>query len=118
MNRKQLKEILLIHADRLVEGQHPQATDYVELSEKDQEEISPLFDVAEQIESTIRPVKTPRRFESDLKKELLTTAHLRQAQGYTPPDPERELLIITTIIGFLIGLAGVLIARRISRQSA
>ena len=115
MNPKSMKEILSTHADQLVQGEHPHAQDFEGLSAKDQNEISPLLDVAEQIESTVRPVKPPRRFESDLKKELLTTAYLRQAEGYRPPNPERELLILGLAIGFIVSLVGSIIAWRVYR---
>jgi hypothetical protein len=115
MNPKSMKEILSTHADQLVQGEHPHAEDYAELSARDQDEISPLLDVAEQIEGTVRPVKPPRRFESDLKKELLTTAYLRQAEGYMPPNIERELLILGVVMGFIISLVGSLIAWRVYR---
>ena len=120
MNRKLLKDILSTHADQLVQGQHPKTEDYAEdfgnLSVEDKDELAPLFDVAEQIRSTLRPINPPQKFESNLKKELLTTAHLRQAEGYTPPHPSRDLLILAAIFGFIISLAGVLIALRIRRQ--
>ena len=118
MNPKSMKEILSTHADQLVQGQHPHAEDFADLSVEDQDEITPLLDVAEQIESTVRPIKPPRRFESDLKKELLTTAYLRQAQGYTPPNLERELLILGLTIGFVFSLIGALVAWRIFRWRA
>jgi hypothetical protein len=120
MNRKLLKDILSTHADQLVRGQHPRTEDYAEdfgdLSAADKDELAPLFDVAEQLQSTLRPVSPPRSFENSLKKELLTTAHLRQAEGYKPPNPERDLLILAAIFGFIISLAGVLIALRIRHR--
>jgi hypothetical protein len=115
MNPKVMKEILSTHADQLVHGEHPQAEDYEGLSAKDQNEISPLLNVAEKIGSAVRPVKPPQRFEVDLKKELLTTAYLRQAEGYRPPNPERELLIVGLVIGFVISLVGSVIAWRVYR---
>lgn len=115
MNPKSMKEILSTHADQLVQGEHPHAEDFPDLSAEDQDEISPLLDVAEQIESTVKPVKAPRSFESDLKKELLTTAYLRQAEGYSPPNVERELLILGLVFGFIISLVGSIIAWRIYR---
>ena len=122
MNRKLLKDILSTHADQLVQGRHPKTEDYAEnfgdLSAEDKDELAPLFDVAEQIQSTLRPISPPRRFENNLKRELLTTAHLRQVEGYTPPNPSRDLLILVAIFGFIISLAGVLIALRIRSQRA
>ncbi len=120
MNRKILKDILSTHADQLVQGKRPKTEgfgeDFGDLSAKDKDELGPLFDVAEQIQSTLKPVSPPRKFESTLKKELLTTAHLRQTEGYKPPNPERDLLVLAAIFGFIISLAGALAAWRIYRQ--
>ena len=66
------------------------------------------MDVAEQVKSTLRPVAPTRGFETTLKRQLMTTAHLRQAEGYSPPNPERDLLILMAVIGFVLSLAGVL----------
>ena len=116
MDRKQLKDILAIHADQLARGQHPRTEDYRDLSAADRDELAPLFDVAEQIRSTLQPITPPPGFETNLKQELLTTAHLRQAEGYRPPDPSRDLIILAGIMGFFIALAGALLALRIRRQ--
>lgn len=116
MNRKLLKDILAIHADQLAQDRQVNAEDYSELSPEDRQEIAPLLDVAERVKSTLKPVDPPRKFETNLKKELVTTAHLRQAEGYTPPDPSRDLLILAAIIGFIVSLAGVLVALRLRHQ--
>ncbi|MBN1991447.1 MAG: hypothetical protein JW953_02000 [Anaerolineae bacterium] len=118
MNKKQLKDILATHADELLHGHHPKADDYPELSLADKHELAPLLDVAERVQSTLRPIRPPRRFESKLKKELLTTAHLHQTQGYVPPNPGRDLLVLAAIIGFFVSLAGVLLAWRLRRRWA
>ncbi|MBN1219296.1 MAG: hypothetical protein JXM69_10240 [Anaerolineae bacterium] len=116
MNKKHFKDILSTHADQLLQGQHPTSEDYGDLSVEDKDELNLLFDMAEQIQSTLKPIHPPRRFETDLKKELLTTAHLRQAQGYRPPNPSRDLLILAAVMGFIISLAGVLLAWRLHYQ--
>lgn len=116
MDRKLLKEILATHADKLVQGRQAKTEDYPELSPEDQQELALLLDVAEQVKSTLKPINPPRSFESNLKQELLTTAHLRRAEGYTPPNPSRDLLILLAIIGFIISLAGVLLAWRLRKQ--
>lgn len=116
MDRKQLKDILATHADQLVQGQHPGTDEYGNLSAEDRDELAPLFDVAEQLQSALKPISPPRTFETNLRKELLTTAHLRQAQGYTPPNPSRDLIILLAIIGFVSSLAGLLLVLRIRSQ--
>ena len=113
MDRKLLKEILATHADQLAQGRQIKTEDYLELSPEDKHELAPLLDVAERVKSTLKPISPPRNFETHLKEELLTTAHLRQAEGYTPPNPSRDLLILIAIIGFIISLAGVLLALRL-----
>lgn len=114
MNKKQLKDILAAHADRLVKGE-TESDNYLDLA--DGEELAPLLDVAEQVKSTLQPVRPGRTFESELKRQLLTTAHLRRAEGYTPPNPSRDLLILAAILGFVISLIGMLLARRLRSQT-
>lgn len=111
MKRKMLKEILAAHADHLVTGQ-AKGKDYLNLLADPEAELEPLLEVAERVKSTLKPIKPARKFEKDLKRELLTTAHLRRAEGYVPPNPSRDLLILAAILGFFISLAGVLLALR------
>jgi hypothetical protein len=113
MDRKQLKEILAAHADRLVNDEID-SDEYLDLT--DAEELALLFDVAKQVSSTLRPVVPTPTFETELKRQLLTTAHLRRAEGYIPPNPSRDLLILAVILGFFISLAGFLLARRLRCQ--
>ncbi len=115
MNRKLLKEILARHADQLVQGQ-PKPTTYPEIGPEDEEELAALLDVAERVKSTLKPITPAQNFEEDLKRNLLTTAHLRQAEGYTPPNPSRDLLILAAIIGFVLSLASVLLVLRLRSQ--
>ncbi len=118
MERKLLKDILATHADDLLRGRRRYAKDYRDLSPQEQGELDPLLNVAARVKSTLKPVHTPRRFERDLKKELLTTARQYQAKGYTPPNPARDLLVIAACFGFIMALGGVLIAWGIYRQRA
>jgi hypothetical protein len=114
MNPKRLKEILAAHADQLIEGQAKDQT-YSEIPVEDEEELITLLHLAEQVKSALKPVHPPNKFENRLKRELLTTAHLRQAEGYTAPNPERDLLILMAIVGFISSLAAVLVALKIRR---
>ncbi len=112
MNRKKLRDLLSSHADHLVEGRSlppDQAT------EDDIAELAALLDVAEQVGLTLTPIKPKRKFETDLKRELLTTAHLRQAEGYVPPNPERDLMVIATIFGFVLGVLSIWLVFRLRR---
>ncbi len=111
MKRKMLKDILAAHADHMVTGQ-AKGKDYLNLLADPEAELGPLLEVAERVKSTLKPIKPARKFEKDLKRELLTTAHLRQTEGYVPPNPSRDLLILAAILGFFISLAGVLLALR------
>ena len=88
----------------------------VELPTEADPELSSLLGVAERVKSTLTPVAPTRSFETSLKRQLLTTAHLRHAQGYRPPNPERDLLILMAIVGFFLSLAGVLLALRLRSQ--
>ena len=81
MNKKMLKEILAAHADHLVTGQ-AKSKDYLNLLADSEAELAPLLDVAERVKSTLKPIKPARKFEKELKQGLMTTAHLRRAEGY------------------------------------
>jgi hypothetical protein len=115
MNPRKFKEILASHAEGLLQGRLGPESPY-DLSTEDEAELNSLISVAEQVKSTLRPVAPSRGFESTLKRQLLTTAHLRQAEGYSPPNPERDLLILMAIVGFVLSLAGVLLALRLRSQ--
>jgi hypothetical protein len=117
MKRKLLKEILAQHADKLVIGQTKGETGH-ELAPEEERELASLLDVAERVKSTLRPIAPDEKFEEELKRHLLTTAHLRRAEGYTPPNPSRDLLILVAVMGFILSLAGVLIALRVRRHGA
>ena len=101
MNKRRLEDILAAHADGLVEG-----------ADELDEELAALLGVAEQIKSMLTPIAPAAAFETELKRQLLTTAHLRQAQGYVPPNPERDLLILTALIGAIIGLVSLWVILR------
>lgn len=115
MNRKQLKERLSAHADQLIQKRNK--SEAPGEPEQSDAELSSLLGVAEKLQATLRPVVPNDEFETDLKRKLLTTAHLRQAEGYRPPNPERDLLVLMGIIGFIISLASVLVAWRLRSQN-
>jgi hypothetical protein len=115
MNPKKLKEILASHAEELLQGK-PGPENPHNLSTEDEAELNSLMDVAAQVKSTLRPVAPTRGFETTLKRQLMTTAHLRQAEGYSPPNPERDILILMAVIGFVLSLAGLLLALRLRSQ--
>ena len=101
MNKRRLEEILAAHADGL-------------LADRDEadEELTALLGVADQIKSMLTPISPAAEFETELKRELLTTAHLRQAEGYVPPNPERDLLILAALIGAITGLVSLWVILR------
>ena len=100
----------------MVKGQ-VENQDYLELLSNPAEELAPLLNVAERIKSTLKPITPTGQFEEELKRQLLTTAHLRRVEGYTPPNPTRDLWLVTAILGFFISLAGILLALRIRQQA-
>ena len=112
MNRKQLKELLAAHADKLVMGATKDPTD---ASIEDEAELIALLKVAERISSTLTPITLSNNFETELKRELLTTAHLRKAEGYVPPNPERDLMVVAAVVGLLAMFAGIYFMQRLRR---
>jgi hypothetical protein len=117
MDKKLLKEILAAHADRLIRGE-TEGDAYLDLPTDSAEELARLLDVAEQVRTTLQPVTPAHDFETELKRALLTTAHLRRIEGYRPPNPWRDLLILAAILGFFISLIGMLLARRLNSSQA
>ena len=111
MDKRMLKEILAAHADQLVKGKAT-GQDYLKLLPGQDDELAPLLDVAERVQSTLTPVTPANRFEQSLKQDLLTTAQLRQAEGYTAPNPTRDLFVLTVSTAFIVSLAVVLMAIR------
>ena len=111
MDKKMLKEILAAHADQLLKGK-ARGKDYLDLLPESDEELARLLAVAERVQSTLKPVTPANHFEEELKRELLTTAHIRKVEGYKPPNPSRDLFFVLATIGFIISLAAVLIAMR------
>lgn len=105
MDKKTLKEILAAHADNLVTGAAT-SHDYLRLLPEENDELAPLLSVAERVQSTLRPVSPTNEFEEELKRQLLTTAHLRQVEGYSPPHPFRNAFIFLAALAFLLSLAG------------
>jgi hypothetical protein len=115
MDRKILKEILAAHADQLLNGQ-PGSSDFSRLLRDPNDELAPLLSVAERVESTLKPISPPTEFEQELKRQLLTTAHLRQVQGYEPPRPFRDLFIFLAAITFFLSLTGFFVASHTRTQ--
>ena len=111
MDKKMLREILAAHADQLVKGK-ARSKDYLELLPGQDEELAPLLDVAERVQSTLKPIAPANKFERDLKRELLSTAQQRQIEGYSPPNPTRGLFVLIATVSFIISLTGLLIALR------
>ena len=111
MDKRLLKEILAAHADQLVKGKAT-GKDYLELLPERDEDLAPLLDVAERVQSTLKPLTPTNKFERDLKKELISTAQQRQVEGYQPPNPSRDLFILIATTAFIVSLTTVLIAIR------
>ena len=114
MDKKRLKDILSAHADQLIGKPEPPYPAKAIPDEED-EELAALLGVAEQVKSTLTPITPKPDFENELKRELLTTAHLRQAEGYVPPNPERDLLILAALIGLIVGLISIWMFLRLRR---
>lgn len=109
MDKKTLKEILAAHADQIVKGKAT-GKDYLDLLPDQVDELAPLLDVAERVQLTLKPITPGNKFEQDLKRELLSTAHQRKTDGYIPPNPARELFILLASLTFIFSLIMVLIS--------
>jgi len=115
MDKRMLKEILAAHADQLVKGKAT-GKDYLQLLPEQDDELAPLLDVAERVQSTLKPITPTNKFEQTLKQELVNTAHKRQLEGYTPPNPTRDLFMLMATLAFFVSLAVVLLVVRHRHQ--
>ena len=115
MDRRTLKEILAAHADQMLNGEANNNDFLGQLSEP-ADELAPLFDVARRVQSTLKPISPTHEFEEELKRQLLTTAHLRKVQGYEPPHPFRDLFMFLAAIAFVLSLASLFIASQSRAQ--
>lgn len=111
MNKRLLREILSAHADRLINGEAT-SQDYLRLLPEREDELASLLDMAERVQSTLTPIVPAEEFEEELKRQLLTTAHIRRIEGYKPPHPFRDLLVALAAIAFFASLAGILLTMR------
>ena len=111
MDKKILREILAAHADQLVQGKAT-SKDYLSLLPETDDDLAPLLSVAEWVQSTLRPITPPNKFENDLKQELLATALQRQIDGYSPPHPYRDLFLLVAMVSFIVSLTAVLLSLR------
>lgn len=112
MDKRRLKELLAEHADRLLEG----VAGRPDCSPEDEAELAALLNVAERVKSTLTPIEPAFTFEDELKRELLTTAHLRKAEGYVPPNPERDLMILAGLLGFIAIFVSVMLMWRVKER--
>ena len=71
-NKRHKKEVLAAHIEELT---HPGTTiEHVEITEEDRSELAPLFNLAEQIQSSMHPVRPPSRFINSLGQEITHNA--------------------------------------------
>ena len=71
-NRRHKKEVLAAHIEELT---HPGAEiEHVEITEEDRTELAPLFNLAEQLQSTMHPVRPPSSFINSLGQEITHNA--------------------------------------------
>jgi len=125
MKKNYIEDILSLHADQLITEQQTQRAengktsnllhDWLALpdplndkSVPSSENLVDLFNLAREVQTTLSPVSPSSHFQAKLKQELLTAARSRQA----PQDSSRELLIFTALLGFLVSVAGLFVARR------
>ncbi len=114
MDKRLLKEILAAHADQLVKGKAT-GKDYLTLLPEQDGELAPLLNMAERLQSTLKPIAPTNSFEQALKQDLLDTAHLHQTEGYIPPNPSRDLFILMTTAAFIVSLT--IAIRAFNRQN-
>ncbi|GEM_PF-4089461 len=78
------------------------------------EELVSLFNLAKKIRFTLSPVSPMGNFQAKLKQDLLTKARLRHAEQEQVAS--HDLLIFTALLGFLVSLAGLFVAKKRWRE--
>ena len=68
------------------------------------------------LQTLLQPTVPQSQFRQRLKVELLAAMKEQQNPSAVPPAPSREFLILTAMVGFMVSIAGLFMARRWNNQ--
>jgi hypothetical protein len=102
MNEERAEEILAAHAEALLG--RPEDLSQALVTDKEQQELAPLFTLAEQINQSMPPVQPSAAFVHSLGKELAGSAKRQIAASRRM---RRGVLIGAATIGSLVSIASI-----------
>jgi hypothetical protein len=106
MDRKEIGEILALHADQLVHPHAPPERDWTR-----HEQIRGLLDLAEQLQGILVPVEPDANYRRRLHGDLILEAQRRQAKPIEGLfQQHRKGILIGAVIGSVASVAGVILA--------
>jgi hypothetical protein len=102
MNEERTEEILAAHAEALLG--RPENLSQTNVTDEEQQELAPLFTLAEQLNQSMSPVQPSAAFVHSLGKELANSA---QHQVAASQRMRRGVLIGAATVGSLVSIASV-----------
>ncbi len=102
MNEERTEEILAAHAEALLG--RPENLSQTNVTDEEQQELAPLFTLAEQLNQNMSPVQPSAAFVRSLGKELANSA---QRQVAASQRMRRGVLIGAATVGSLVSIASV-----------
>jgi hypothetical protein len=103
MDRKRAAEVLSAHAEELLG--RPKAMQQASPTKEEVGQLTPLFQLAEQVHRTMRPVQPSAAFVHNLGKELMDGARRQVA---LTKRLRRAVLIGAAAVGSLLSIASVI----------
>jgi hypothetical protein len=103
MKDRRADEILSAHTEALFG--HPEEFLQTDMTDEEQDELTPLFTLAEQLRQSLPPVHPPAAFAHSLGKELAGSA---QYQIAAAKRMRRSVLIGAATIGSLVSIASLI----------
>lgn len=104
MNEEKMGEALAGYADGLTG--RPKAMEEVDLTEREREQIAPLFQLSERLHQSMQPVRPSPAFAGSLKNELVEEAQNRMT---TNKRVRRGVMIGAAIVGSIASLIGAVV---------
>jgi hypothetical protein len=103
MKDRRANEILSAHTEALFG--HPEEFLQIDMTDAEQDELAPLFTLAEQLRQSLPPVQPPVTFAHSLGRELAGSA---QHQVAAAQRMRRGVLIGAATVGSLVSIASVI----------
>jgi len=103
MREKRITDLLATHADTLIID--PASAGRIHLGKKAELEVRPLFDLAERLQHTMKPVQPRTPFVQELKNDL---AHRAQRHMAANKRMKNVFVVGAAVVGSLVSVASVI----------